>query len=218
MELRELLFADQDLDMLLDGLPPEDRGVTCGSLRNPWPLLYMARALRADGRARQAAALLRQIGEEREVETRVRLWCWRALRELKVAPEAGRAGEVLGVVLELPLAFGVDTLAAYVDGTARYVNQGGAVLRFRGEDPKITALLRRLLREAQAVSGGLPLGPRRAPPKNRIRCSLLTREGIRSGEEELGRAGERGRFLSPTFRAAASLMYGISGDGEPPPC
>jgi len=32
------------------------------------------------------------------------------------------------------------------------------------------------------------------------------------------RGGESDRFLCGTFRAAAALMYGIAGDGEPPPC
>ncbi|MBI5199976.1 MAG: hypothetical protein HY925_00185 [Elusimicrobia bacterium] len=217
MELRELLFADQDLDALLDRLPPEDRGLTRGSTRNPWPLLYMARALRAEGRLAPAAILLRQVGEGPDVETRVRLWAWRALRELRVRPEAGEAREVLGVVFELPLSMGVDTLAAYRDGTARYVNQGGAILHFRGEDPRISRLLLKLLGEAQPLAGGMPLAPRRVPPRARVRCSLLTREGIRSAEEELDLAGERGRFLSKAFRSAAELMFALAGDGEPPP-
>lgn len=217
MQLRELLFADQDLDEILWRLPAQDGWGPRQASSNPWPLLHMARALREQGRFRQAALVLKRVADARDSQTRIRLWAWAALRKLGVKPEPPAADEVLGIVIELPLPLGVDALAAYRDGSARYVNQGGATLDFSGENPEGLRRISKLLDHAQALAGGMPVGPRRPPPKNRLRCSLLTRQGIRCGEESLDLAGERGRFLSPVFRSAAHLMYSLAGEGEPPP-
>lgn len=217
MQLRELLFADQDLDAILSGMPNHDCAGAKKASNNPWPLLAMARSLRNEGRARQAALVLKRVAEAPGVETRVRLWAWHALRKLGVRAEGTSADEVLGVVIELPLPLGVDTLAAYRDGTVRYVNQGGDILIFDGKEPKGLRRARRLLDRAQAQVAGMPFAPRRLPPKTRLRCTLLTRQGSRCAEEDVKRAGEPGRYLTPVFEAAAHLLYSLWGEGEPPP-
>ncbi|MBI4423478.1 MAG: hypothetical protein HY554_07120 [Elusimicrobia bacterium] len=204
-----MLFADQALEELLAGLPQEDRWRTPRASANPWPLLFVARELCAQGRGEQAVPLLRQVAELPMAETRVRLWAWGALRGLGARPEAGRAREVLGVVVELPLALGVDTLAAYRDGTARYLNQGGSLSIQDGAEPAAVRRVERLLDLAEGLAGSMPLAARRPPPKARVRFSLLTRVGILCSEEPLSRAGTEESFLCAVFKSAAAVMASV---------
>ena len=48
-----------------------------------------------------------------QLETRIQLWVWSALRELGEKPDPELAFEVLGVVIEMPSGDGHDTIAAY---------------------------------------------------------------------------------------------------------
>ena len=73
----------------------------------------------------QAVVLLRGMAAEQGAESRDRLQAFAALRALNVRVEP--VGQVLGVVLDVPVAGAVDTVAAYEDGRARLLNHSGAI-------------------------------------------------------------------------------------------
>lgn len=60
---------------------------------------------------------------------------------------------VHGVVLDVPLEDGVDTLAAYADGTARYINHSGRTIIW--EVPDAGTAVRPLVDQLLATSAGL---------------------------------------------------------------
>src|SRR5262249_9055037 len=62
---------------------------------------------------------VRAVADDERAESRLRVLAFNRLRaERKQVP----AKKLLGVVIEAPLARGLDTLAAYPDGRLRYIN------------------------------------------------------------------------------------------------
>lgn len=73
---------------------------------------------------------------------------------------AGRSAPVHGVVLDVPMGHGLDTLAAYANGSARYINHSGKAVLWdrKADDNPIKPLIDRLLESAlPLVAAGQPL-------------------------------------------------------------
>jgi hypothetical protein len=115
---------------------------------------------------------------------------------------------VLGVVVDMGLDDGLDTLAGFADGSARYLNHSGSAIVWEVPDMAIGQLVRALLDEAAiVVTMGAPLeGPRLPPPVHgNTMISVLTRGGIYVGAgpiEEIS-ADRRG---GPVIAAATELL------------
>eukprot|EP01034_Spumella_vulgaris_P027969 gene27969-34759_t len=75
------------------------------------------------------ASVVRTIAEDHDEESRVRILACNWLRE---NGHPVPAHELLGVIVEVPLEEGLDVLAAYADGTVRYINQTGKFAVFEG--------------------------------------------------------------------------------------
>ncbi len=93
--------------------------------------------------------------------------------------------EVLGVVVEVGLDSGNDTLAAYADGSVRYINQTGKLAVFDGGPPEVSAQAKELVRVSRATVDkiGPWEQPRREPPdRENIRLSFLVADGLYFGE------------------------------------
>ena len=91
---------------------------------------------------------------------------------------------MLGVVVDMGLDEGLDTLAAFADGSARYLNHSGSAVVWEVPDMAVGQLVRALLDEAAiVVAMGAPLeGPRFPPPApGSTMISVLTRGGIYLG-------------------------------------
>ena len=71
------------------------------------------------GKTEEAKTKLRSILGVPNLETRIQLWVWSALRELGKQPNANLRKEILGVVIEVPKRGAYDTLAGYQDSSAR---------------------------------------------------------------------------------------------------
>ena len=103
---------------------------------------------------------------------------------------------------------GIDTLAGYEDGTARYLNQGGGGIVWETADESIGASIKGLLQAGQAVaerSGPLD-GPRpAAPPSGGATIWLLTDGGIHLGSGLFG-ALAADPLGGPVIAAATELM------------
>jgi hypothetical protein len=116
-DLREALFGDVSLETWAQ------HGTDV-----PWSHFRDAAHARARGDDDVARAALRRVVEMRGLESRQYLQAWHALRELGDAPSPSEAKHVYGVVLDVPVETGVDTLAAYEDRRARYFNYSGKAI------------------------------------------------------------------------------------------
>jgi hypothetical protein len=88
------------------------------------------------------------IGIEPERRNRVRILAFKALGK-DAAPIQRK--ELLGIVVEVGLDGGLDTVAAYKDFRARYINQSGKMLIWETRDPKVDAKIKNLFTSADKV-------------------------------------------------------------------
>lgn len=169
--IRRGLFACEPLNDLVQRLKLNG---------SPGPFQTMADAaeLANAGKKDEARSRLHIILEHPGIETRVQLLAWLALRELGERPDARAGGEVLGSVIEVPMHGAYDTLAAYQDGSARYLNFSGRAIFWDWPDPTIKSLCQKIL--ASAASAGSQAEPRidtRLPTAG-TQVTLLTRAGM----------------------------------------
>jgi hypothetical protein len=122
------------------------------------------------------------IVSDEGVESRLRAIGYLRLRKAGLAVPKG---VLLGVIIEMPLEGGLDTLAAYVDRRVRYINQKGGVSIVEDRAPSLQAPLDALLHAAQTTVHriGPWEGERLAPPKlGNVRLSFLVSDGLYFGE------------------------------------
>jgi hypothetical protein len=162
----------------------------------PWATLL---AEKADEKALQALA------DDEKADSRVRVLAYNRLR---AAGHKVPAKKVLGVVVEVPLQQGLDVLAAYEDGTVRYLNQSGKISIFEHGPTKIDVAARQLV----AISGTLveKIGPwdkqRLPPPKGgNVRLTFLVSDGLYFGEGPF-ESLQRDPFSGPVLGKAAQLL------------
>ena len=169
-DIRELLFAD---------LPP----LTVLEQFAAAPDLHELAGAVAREDEVEAQTLLERV-LSRTTETRVRLQAWSLARRIGIEPPANDGRQVRGVVIDVGLEGGLDTLAGYEDGTARYLNQSGGAIVWEARDRSIDEAINALISAAQAVverSGPLD-GPRpAAPPPGYAAMWVLTDNGIYLG-------------------------------------
>jgi len=168
--IRQMLFASQSLkeqvrQMHLDGTP------------GPLQTIADASKLVDAGKKAEAVTSLRSVLELPELETRAQLWTWTALREMGEKPDPKFAFEVLGAIIEMPSGDGYDTLAAYVDGTARYLNYSGKAIFWDAQDATIKDLGRAFINSTISVSNRAKLRASLSLPKGIPQVTLLTRSG-----------------------------------------
>jgi len=169
--IRQMLFASQSLNeqvhqMHLDGTP------------GPFQTIADASKLIEAGKKSEAVARLRGVLDLPELETRIHLWVWSALREQGQKPDPKFAFEVLGVIIEMPSGDGYDTLAAYVDGSARYLNYSGRAIFWDAEDAAIKSLCQSFVDSTIPVSSQAKPRTSLSLPKGNAQVTLLTRSGL----------------------------------------
>jgi hypothetical protein len=208
--IRELLFADLDVAgvrRVFGGAAPVDIDAP-----DPAPaLLGLADAVEAADRDTAEQCLRVLIGAG--AESRVRLQAWSLARAAGVAPRAD-ARRVRGVIVEMGLDQGVDSVAAYEDGSARYLNQGGGGVFWEATEPEggeIRSAIGRLLEAAQAVADVTgPLESRRPGPPQEGAAAiwLLTDAGIHLGTGPAD-ALTQDQLGGPVIAAAVGLMSAL---------
>ena len=72
--------------------------------------------------------------------------------------------ELLGVIVEVSLPGGLDVLAAFKDGTARYINYAEKMLVWETQTPGSTALINKLFPDSRQLLNRLAHGTRYANP------------------------------------------------------
>jgi hypothetical protein len=128
------------------------------------------------------AADLQRVIDDNTLETRARILAYNRLLALGHPPARK---ELLGVIVEVGLDQGLDTLAAYTDGTARYINYTGSLVVWEAPNEESNRLIGDLFgRSLQIVQQIGPWDqPRKAhPAKGSLRLSFLVSDGLYFGE------------------------------------
>ena len=183
----------------------------------PWQLFVQSREAAQSGKIPLAEHLLRQVLSTPDLEARHYLQAWAALRTHGVLPEAMEAKQVLGVVVEVALEQGTDVVAAYTDGSARYLNQSGKIIIWEKPDSSLDQLVSTLLAAGQQVAGqiGPWEGERPAPPTgNTARVSFLTPSGLHFGEGPMDVLWHDA-LAHPVLAAAQALMMALMEKSQP---
>ncbi|WP_395401946.1 hypothetical protein ACHMW6_28310 [Pseudoduganella sp. UC29_106] len=125
------------------------------------------------------------IAQDANEESRLRLL---AARWLRANGHPAPASTILGVVVEVPLEGGLDTLAAYTDGRVRYINHTGRLAVYEGAPEDVAQQARLLVAAAiPAAARATPTTQRGArPPAGTVRFSYLSTEGLRVREGGFG--------------------------------
>jgi hypothetical protein len=152
----------------------------------PWESFERARRLARARKRDQAAQVWRQIADADGLESRHTLQAWHFLRQAGHQPPADQAARILGVVAVMPVNNAHDILAAYSDGTARYLNYSGKALVWDVQsDVRILGGIMDWLASAQVIarSVGAWEQPSLPPvPGGHIRVAVLTPGGVRFGQ------------------------------------
>lgn len=198
--MRETLFGDR---------PLQAWGTTGGDAE-PWS--HFAAALAAQQRGDQAAAAnaLQRVVALPGLESRHYLQAWSALAPLGVHPPAEEEKHLYGVVVDVPVDGGLDTLAAYEDHTARYLNHSGAVIVLDTRSPETDVHIDALLAAGRTLVQqiGPWEGPRPELPRGMSRISLLTPSGLHFGQAPF-QAFAGDPMSAPLMHAAMLLMQAL---------
>jgi hypothetical protein len=171
-------------DTLFGDLPLSEWAKDPNTTAEPWASFIQARQY-LDGKNNiSAIAILKKITELPGLESRHYLQAWHFLRQLGVTPPEDKAKVVYGVVVEVGMPNGADIVAAYTDGTARYLHHTGGGVIWERPDSSLDDQIQALLAAGQKVVGYI--GPweqeRPGTPENgNVRLNMLTPSGLHFG-------------------------------------
>lgn len=159
------------------------------------------------------ADALQNLAEDVDAESRARLLAYAMLMNMGIKPQRR---ELLGVIIEVGLEEGLDVLAAYDDGTARYINQSGSMVIWEAPTSASNALLDRLFAESEVVVSKIgPWNkPRLSPPANGdVRLNFLVSDGLYFGQGPFNVLAND-PMGGPVIDAATKLMAFLTGQGK----
>jgi hypothetical protein len=205
-ELRDLIFADIPLAQFS----------RCGGPGEPRQSFVVAQAALDGGDKDRAVATLQSLVATLDLEARLYLEAWSALRMLGVQPDSAVAKQLCGIVIEVSLPGGVDTLAAYMDMSARYYNHAGpAILWEGGADDRVAPAIAALLGSGLPVlrKCGPWIGEKPPPPEREAaRISLLTPSGLHFGQAPFD-SFSVDPIAAPVFSTGVRLMQALIDRG-----
>jgi hypothetical protein len=151
---------------------------------------------------------LNAIAADSAQEGRVR---YMAYQRLRTAGQAVPAKHLLGVIVEVPLDGGLDTLAAFAEGGVRYINQTGKLAVVEGVS-SFRTLVDQLFLAAQPLVAkiGPWTEPRRAPPEQGgVRLTFLVSDGLYFGEGPFATL-QRDQMAGPIIQRATDLLRAVA--------
>ena len=194
--VRRMMFGDCSLDEWPAGDADESG--------EPWQTFVTARAAARSGDVHAAERLWRSITMMPGIESRNVLQAWHFLRAVGVSPRDDDAKTALGAVAEVAVAQGHDLLAAYEDGSVRYLNYGGAAVFIDTAIAAVQAGARAMLEASQPIAEAV--GPWEdalpALPTGHSRVMVLTPSGPHFGQGP--DAALRAEPIAAAFLAAAT--------------
>ena len=151
---------------------------------------------------------VRKLADDAAADARVRMLACNWLREHS---QAVPAKQLLGVIVEVPLDGGLDTLAAYLDGSVRYINQSGKMSIFEGPIPKLAPFVDKLFEASRTVVARIgPWDKARlpAPRRGHVRLTFLVSDGLYFGEGAMD-VFSRDAMAGPVIHAASQLLQQV---------
>lgn len=126
---------------------------------------------------------LQKLIADENLDSRIRLLAYNRILSLGHIPATK---ELLGVIVEIGLEEGLDTLAAYLDGSARYINYSGKIIIWESNPlSKIQSLIDEFMEISRHIVK--QIGPWDQPRKENpetgfLRLTFLVSDGIYFGE------------------------------------
>jgi len=199
--LRQFVYGDAPAEAWI--------GQGGGDAGEPWTSFERAQQLARAGKAGDAAAIWQQIAASDGLESRHVLQAWHFLRQAGQEPPADHGKLALGAVVEMPVNGAHDLLAAYQDGSARYLNYSGKVVVW--EDRSVAPIqeaIDKWLTVAQAIAK--VTGPWDQPqlppvPAGHARVMVLTPSGPHLGQGP--EAALQADPMAGAFLGAATSLF-----------
>ena len=148
---------------------------------------------------------LAKIAGDKGQESRVRMLAFNALR---AAGKAVPQKEHLGTIIEVRLPGGLDALAVFADGGARYINQSGKIVVVEGTPSPFDPEIKRVVDASKPIIAAIgPWDKNRlpAPKQGNIRMTFLVSDGLYFGEGPMD-AMQKDRMAEPLISAARTLL------------
>ena len=126
---------------------------------------------------------LQKIIDDSSSDPRIKVLAYNKQRSVGHQPNKK---ELLAVIVEIGMERGLDVLASFKDGTARYINQAGKILIWETTtDEKANELIKTLFSNGESIIA--QIGPwdkprKPAPTRNNARLSFLVSDGLYFGE------------------------------------
>jgi hypothetical protein len=201
--------------MPLDRWSPADEAAQ-GS---PWDSFVAARAQLAAGQRDEAVRLWLDIAARTDIEARHVLQAWTFLRQAGITPLPEHAKEVLGVVVSVPVQDSHDVLAAYRDGSVRYVNFSGAAVVVDHAPASVGGAQRELLEQGRMLVNRIGSWTKpQLPPLSEgdARLMVLTPSGPHFGQAPFPALGSD-PMARPALDAAFRLLDAVLSAADMPP-
>jgi hypothetical protein len=153
-----------------------------------------------------SVADLQRIIDDRDADPRVRILAYN--RQLSKGHKAEKK-ELLAVIVEVGLTDGLDVLASFDNGTARYINQTGKMLIWEtttdGEGNRLTKDLFTKSKDIIKQIGPWDQPRRAHPGKGTVRITFLVSDGLYFGEGPIDILFNDA-LASPALTSATELM------------
>lgn len=151
---------------------------------------------------------LNEIAEDKQQASRVRAL---AFNLLQTAGNSVAKQEYLGTIIEVRLEEGLDTLAVFADGAARYINYSGKVAVIEGTPNPFDEEIKGVIETSKPIVAAI--GPWEgvrlpAPKLGNIRMTFLVSDGLYFGEGPMG-AMQGDGLAGPLISAATKLLVKI---------
>jgi len=156
-----------------------------GSAEIPWSLFNEARnqfMVKSD--LKSAVKTYQKILGTPGLESRHYLQAWHFLRKLGTNPSPDIANQVYGMVVDVVIETGVETVAGYADHHARYFHSSGGATIWEAPNDSLNNVIDALLKTGEAPAKSLkPLDKHPLAPGNlnQVQICVLTPAGIRHG-------------------------------------
>jgi hypothetical protein len=201
-------YSDPGIDQIYELLFCDDPKLYIGGATNayPWNTLFAAEPSPAD---------LQRIIDDRDLETRPKILAANLLRSLNKPIDNKR---LFAVIVEVGMDEGLDVLAAYEDGTARYINYTGSMIVWENKTEESNDLVIDMFLAARKVvemAGPWEFARLPRPVTGNVRISFLVADGLYFGEASFQTLA-KDPIGGPVVAAATKLMHFLVTTARPP--
>lgn len=201
-ELKKMAFQSFSSHDLLFGDLPLSYWAATDAAGEPWTSFKKVKNSVDENDEKSAINTLREIINMSGLESRQYLQAHYFLNEILGVFEKNL--KLFGVIVEIGMAEGQDTLAVYADHSARYFNYSGKSIIWQNADDSLDTLIDDIFKQSANIVSkiGPWQGTRPSVTANGMaRINFLTSHGLHFGE-----AGQRELFNDPL---AGKTMYAL---------